>query len=72
LLAQARVVTTHARVYLILNVIGASALAVDAWMGRQWGFLLLEGIWAMIAAWGLALGTKDCATRAGEEAGFHE
>ena len=53
-LAQARVLTPQARVYLILNAVGASVLAVDAYVGRQWGFLLLEGVWALIAAWGLA------------------
>ena len=53
-LAQARVLTPQARTYLILNLVGASVLAVDAWLGRQWGFLLLEGVWALIAAWGLA------------------
>ena len=53
-LAQARVVTTQARVYLILNVVGASVLAVDAYSGRQWGFLLLEGAWAIVAALALA------------------
>ena len=53
-LAQARVVATQARVYLGLNLAGASVLAVDAYIGRQWGFLLLEGAWAIIAAWGLA------------------
>lgn len=53
-LAQARVLTPQARVYLILNAVGASVLAVDAYVGRQWGFLLLEGVWALIAAWALA------------------
>jgi hypothetical protein len=53
-LAQARLLTPEARSYLILNVVGASVLAVDAYLGRQWGFLLLEGAWALIAGWGLA------------------
>jgi hypothetical protein len=53
-LAQARLVTPRARVYLILNLVGASVLAVDAFIERQWGFLLLEGAWAAIAAWALA------------------
>ena len=53
-LAQARVLTPQSRLYLALNVVGASILAVDAYVERQWGFLLLEGVWAIIAAWGLA------------------
>jgi len=53
-LAQARVLSPQARAYLVLNVVGASVLAVDAYVERQWGFLLLEGAWALIAAAGLA------------------
>ena len=54
LLAQARVLTPQTRVYLILNLVGASVLAVDAYVAQQWGFLLLEGVWAIIAGWGVA------------------
>ena len=53
-LAQARVLTPQARSYLVLNLVGASVLAVDAYVERQWGFLLLEGVWAVIAGSGLA------------------
>ena len=53
-LAQARVLSPQAQAYLVLNVVGASVLAVDAYVERQWGFLLLEGAWALIAAAGLA------------------
>jgi hypothetical protein len=52
-LAQARIFMPQARVYLILNLVGAAVLAVDAYVERQWGFLLLEGVWALIAGWGL-------------------
>jgi len=48
------VLTPQARSYLVLNLVGASVLAVDAYAERQWGFLLLEGSWAVIAAWALA------------------
>ena len=52
-LAQARVLTPEARIYLVLNLIGAGVLAVEAYIEEQWGFLLLEGVWAVIATWGL-------------------
>ena len=40
--------------YLALNVVGSAALAFDALHGREWGFLLLEGAWTLVSAWGLA------------------
>jgi len=39
--------------YLVLNLVGSAALAVDATFGEQWGFLLLEGVWAIVSAIGL-------------------
>jgi len=51
--SQARVLRTDSRPYLAMNVIGASVLAVDAYLQAQWGFLLLEGVWALVAAAGL-------------------
>ena len=39
--------------YLWLNLAGSVILTVDAWRGRQWGFVLLEGVWAIVSAWGL-------------------
>lgn len=41
-------------VYVIGNLAGSSILAVEAALGRQWGFLLLEGVWAAVSAWALA------------------
>jgi hypothetical protein len=39
----------HARSFILLNLVGASILAVNAYVEEQWGFLLLEAVWAVIA-----------------------
>jgi hypothetical protein len=51
---QVGVLRVDSRAYLWLNLAGALILTVDAWRGRQWGFVLLEGVWAVVSAWGLA------------------
>jgi hypothetical protein len=53
-LAQRGKLRPTSLVYLTLNLIGSGVLAVDAALGRQWGFLLLEGVWAIVSAVGLA------------------
>ena len=39
--------------YLWLNLVGSAILAVLAARGNQWGFLLLEGVWAVVSAYSL-------------------
>jgi hypothetical protein len=41
------------RLYLALNLAGSAILAVLALLAQQWGFVLLEGVWAIVSAWGL-------------------
>ena len=42
------------RLYLTLNLLGSAILGVLAVIAGQWGFVLLEGVWAIVSAWGLA------------------
>ena len=52
-LAQFRVLDQHSYWYIVLNLVGATALAILAWHEEQWGFLLLEGVWALVSGWSL-------------------
>ena len=42
------------RLYLALNLVGSVILAALAVHAEQWGFVLLEGVWAIVSVWGLA------------------
>ena len=50
---QRRWIRTDERIYHALNFGGASLLAWVAVVDRQWGFILLEGVWALAALPGL-------------------
>lgn len=55
-LSQFRVWDQDAYPYLVLNLAGAAILGVDAFIEEQWGFVLLETVWAAVSLW--ALGSK--------------
>jgi hypothetical protein len=45
--------------YLVLNVVGAGILAIDAWRNDLWGFLLLEIVWGAVSLWGLVQRARE-------------
>jgi hypothetical protein len=51
--AQRGALQTGSVRYLALNAVGSAILAVLALHERQWGFLLLEAVWAVVSTHGL-------------------
>ncbi len=51
--AQLRGLDQRSFTYLLLNLVGSAILAVLALQGRQWGFVLLEGVWAIVSFGGV-------------------
>lgn len=63
-LSQWRLLDAQSLRYLVPNLVGSAVLAADAYVGRQWGFLLLEGAWAVVSAVGVAGAARRRAARA--------
>lgn len=46
---QFKLIDTGSFLYSIQNLLGSVILSVIALVEEQWGFLLLEGVWAIIS-----------------------
>jgi hypothetical protein len=64
--AQAGRLRTTAPAYLVLNLIGSAVLAVLAALHAELGFLLLEGVWAIVSAVGVVALLRGRTPRAAE------
>jgi hypothetical protein len=53
ILLQAGRVGARSLAYLVPNFVGSGLLAVLAALDRDWGFLLLEVVWALVAGFGI-------------------
>lgn len=53
LLTQVNRVDPAGHRYLITNLIGSATLTATAVVAHEWGFVFLEGIWALVSAAGL-------------------
>jgi hypothetical protein len=47
------------QLYLTLNLIGSIVLTILALVESQWGFFLLESVWAIVSAVGLAAARRE-------------
>ncbi len=58
MLAQFGLLNQHSLLYLLFNLAGAATLTVLAYLERQWGFFLLEGVWSVVTVRSLVLWSR--------------
>jgi hypothetical protein len=64
--AQSGRLRTTAPAYLVLNLCGSTVLAILAALHLEYGFLLLEGVWAIVSAIGVVTLLRGRTPRATE------
>jgi hypothetical protein len=52
-LSQANLLAERSYPYFLINFVGAGILSILAYEVQRWGFVLLEGVWAVVALAGL-------------------
>lgn len=59
LLAQFDRIDPAAYRYLVPNLLGSAAMAATAAIAAEWGFVFLEGTWALVSIGGLVRRLRD-------------
>ncbi len=54
-LAQFQILSQRSPAYLLMNLAGSALLALLAFGASQWGFVLLEGTWALVSLGGVLM-----------------
>lgn len=50
--------------YLVLNAVGSAVLTVTAVISHEWGFILLEGVWAVVSVFSIVRKTRGLSVAA--------
>lgn len=64
LAAQADLLDQRSYPYLIPNAVGSAAMTPSAVLTGEWGFVFLEGVWALVSLWGIVARLRGVAAGA--------